>query len=200
MADQLQEMLQKIYTEGVDKAKAEAEKIMQNALEQSDKVKSEAKIEAERIIKEARQNAEELDKKLHSDLKMAAQQAMSALKNKVVNAVMVETADKQASQAMSDIAFVQKIILEVLGKWSPQSSLILTVPENKKNELDDFLKNSVKSVFAGTLKVDFRPVMKNGISIAPADGSYKLNFTDEDFANFFKSYLRPKAVQILFGE
>ena len=200
MADQLQEMLQKIYDEGLNKAKAEAEKILEAAKQQSQKTITDAETEAEKIIANAKQQAGELDKKLHSDLKMAAQQALSALKNKVVSAVMVESVDKQSTSTLNDTAFMQKLILEVLGKWSPQSSLVLTVPENKQKELDGWMKDAVKSMFSGQLKVDFSPVMKNGITIAPADGTYKLSFTDEDFANFFKSYLRPKAVQILFGE
>ena len=200
MADQLQEMLQKIYDEGLNKAKDEAEKILEASRQQSQKLKSDAEAEAAKIIADAKQQTSELDKKLNSDLKMAAQQALSALKSKVVSSVMVESIDKQTAKSVNDTAFLQKLILEVLGKWSPQSSLVLTVPENKKAELDAWLKDAVKSVFSGTLKVEFSPVMKNGINIAPADGTYKLSFTDEDFANFFKSYLRPKAVQILFGE
>ncbi len=200
MADQLQEMLQKIYTEGVEKAKTEADKIMAEAQAEAGRIKSEAAAEAERIVADANKSARELEQKLQSDLRMAAQQSMSALKNKIISAVMLATADHQTRQSMSDPAFLQKLILEVVGKWSPQSSLLLTVPESRKAELDTFLKESVQKAFAGTLKVDFSPAMKNGIAIAPADGTYKLNFTDEDFANFFKSYLRPKAVQILFGE
>jgi V/A-type H+-transporting ATPase subunit E len=200
MADQLQDMLNKIYEEGVNKAKAEAAKILEAAQIEADQKKSLAQADAEKIIKDAKQKAAELDKNLSSDLRMAAQQAMSALKNKIINTLMIATIDKQTSQSMQDGAFLQKLILEVLSKWSPQSSLVLTVPESRKNELDTFFNTSVKSVFAGTLKIDYSPIMKNGLAVAPADGTYKLSFTDEDFANFFKSYLRPKAAQILFGE
>jgi len=200
MADQLQEMLNKIYEEGVNKAKAEAAKIMETAQHEAELTVSNAKTEAEKIIKDAKQKAVDMEKNLNSDLKMAAQQAMSALKNKIINTLMIETVDNQTSQSMQDSAFLQKLILEVLGKWSPQSSLVLTVPDNKKKELDSFFSSNVKSVFAGNLKIEYSPVMKNGLTVAPADGTYKLNFTDEDFANFFKSYLRPKATQILFGE
>jgi V/A-type H+-transporting ATPase subunit E len=200
MADQLQEMLQKIYDEGVNKAKAEADRILEAARQQSDQHIKDAEAEAQKIIANAQKQAEELDRKLHSDLKMAAQQALSAFKNKVVQSVLVESVDKQANQSLNDTSFLQKLILEILGKWSPQSSLVLTLPETKQKELDSWLKTAVQNVFSGQLKVDFSPAMKNGMIIAPADGSYKLSFTDEDFANFFKSYLRPKAVQILFGE
>jgi V/A-type H+/Na+-transporting ATPase subunit E len=200
MADQLQEMLQKIYAEGVDKAKAEADKIIEVARQEADKLKSDAQHDADRIIKEAKQKAAELDKNINSDLKMAAQQAMSALKQNIINSVLVKAVEANTDKAMQETGFLQKLILEVLGKWSPDSSVVLTVPENKQIELEAFFKDSVKGVFSGTLKVDFSPVMKSGITIAPADGTFKLNFTDEDFANFFKSYLRPKAAQILFGE
>jgi len=200
MADQLQEMLQKIYDEGVNKAKAEAAKILEAAQQEATQKKSQAEQEAEKIIRDAKQKATELDKNLHSDLKMAAQQAMSSLKNKVINALIIETIDKQTTQSMQDGAFLQKLILEVLAKWSPQSSLVLTVPENRRNELDTFFSTTVKTAFTGSLKIDYAPAMKNGLTIAPSDGTYKLSFTDEDFANFFKSYLRPKAANILFGE
>jgi V/A-type H+/Na+-transporting ATPase subunit E len=200
MADQLQEMLTKIYDEGLNKAKAEAEKILADARQQADKLKSDAQTDADKIIKAAKTDAAELEKKLHSDLKMAAQQAVIALKSKVINSILIETIDKQTNKTVNDPAFLQKLILEVLSKWSVNSALVLTIPENKRAELDNFLKNDIKAVFSDSLKVDFSPVMKNGITIAPADNSYKLNFTDDDFANFFKSYLRPKAVQVLFGE
>ena len=35
-------------------------------------------------------------------------------------------------------------------------------------------------------------------SISPADGSYKVNFGEEEFENYFKEFLRPQLVQMLF--
>jgi V/A-type H+-transporting ATPase subunit E len=200
MADQLQEMLQKIYTEGVDKAKAEAAIIIQAAQDQADKIKADAQSDADKIVAVAKQKATELEKNINSDLKMAAQQAMSSLKHNITSSLLTEAITKQADSALQDTDFLQKLILEVLGKWSPSVHAVITIPESKQNELEAFFRDSVKKVFSGSLKVDFSPVMKNGIVISPADGTYKLSFTDEDFANFFKSYLRPKAANILFGE
>lgn len=200
MADQLQEMLNKIYEEGVNKAKTEAENIIATAQAEADKVLTNARKEADKILSDANAKAIETERNLNSDLKMAAQQAMSALKNKVINAILIETIDKQTSQSVNDVSFLQKLILEVLSKWTPESSVVLTIPESKKAELTNFFAQDVKNTFKGNIKIDYSPLMKNGLAISPADGTYKLSFTDEDFANFFKSYLRPKAAQILFGE
>ena len=35
-------------------------------------------------------------------------------------------------------------------------------------------------------------------TIQPADGSYKVNFGEEEFVNFFQSFLRPELVEMLF--
>ena len=36
------------------------------------------------------------------------------------------------------------------------------------------------------------------LTIAPADGSYKVNFGREEFEDYFKSFLRPQLVEMLF--
>jgi V/A-type H+-transporting ATPase subunit E len=41
--------------------------------------------------------------------------------------------------------------------------------------------------------------MKQGFIIAPEDGTYKIKFEGDDFANLFKNYLRPRTKEILFG-
>jgi len=35
-------------------------------------------------------------------------------------------------------------------------------------------------------------------TIQPADGSYKVSFGKEEFEDYFKSFLRPQLVQMLF--
>jgi V/A-type H+-transporting ATPase subunit E len=57
MNDQLQELLKKVYEEGVAKANAEAEKIINSAKEQAEDTVSQAKQKAETILKEAEKKA-----------------------------------------------------------------------------------------------------------------------------------------------
>jgi V/A-type H+-transporting ATPase subunit E len=50
------------------------------------------------------------------------------------------------------------------------------------------------------LEFSFSPDVRTGFKIGPADGSYLISFTDDDFLNFLKAYLRPKTSHLLFGE
>jgi V/A-type H+-transporting ATPase subunit E len=44
-------------------------------------------------------------------------------------------------------------------------------------------------------KVNGKPA---SFTIAPADGSYKVNFGEEEFIAYFKEFLRPQLVEMLF--
>ena len=74
----------------------------------------------------------------------------------------------------------------------------ITISETLKPLLDEFYLKSLKELFDNKLQIDFSPTMKKGFEIAPADGTYKLSFSDEDFANLFKTYLRPRTKELLF--
>jgi len=39
---------------------------------------------------------------------------------------------------------------------------------------------------------------KASFSIIPADGSYKVTFGEDEFIEFFKEFLRPQLVEMLF--
>ena len=48
------------------------------------------------------------------------------------------------------------------------------------------------------LKQYFEGKKKASFSIIPADGSYKVTFGEDEFIEFFKEFLRPQLVEMLF--
>jgi len=201
MNDQLQDLLKRVYEEGVAKANAEAEKIISQAKEQAENTVSQAKAEAERILKDAEKRAADLKKNTESDLNMAYNHTLTALKQKITDLVLSEALNTKLNEAFNDTEFVKKIILETLTAWRENaSSGTIIISEKMKPHLDEFYIKSLKDIFDGKLKVDFSPVMKQGFIITPEDGTYKIKFEGDDFANLFKSYLRPRTKEILFGK
>ena len=199
MSDQVQVLLQRVYEEGVAKAKAEGDRIIETAKAKAEEIKHNAEAEAKAIVQTAQHKADELAKNTQSDLVVASQQALIASKNKITDLILSETLNKSIAKAMDDTEFLKTIIKEVLLAWkASESEVTLTLAEDLKAKLDEYYLTSVKGLFDGGLKIDFSPQMKNGFSISPADGSYKLSFRDEDFAELFKSFLRPRTNKLLF--
>jgi len=199
MSDQLQDLLSKVYEEGVAKAEAEAAKILASAREEADSIRTKAMHEADIILKDAAKRAEEQKKNTQSDLKLAAQHTVNSLKSKITDLILGSVYNTKIAADFSDTDFTKKLILESLEAWKTSSKDgIITIPEAMKAKLEDHFIASMKAVLDNKLLVEFSPAMKNGFTIAPQDGSYKLSFTDSDFANLFNSFLRPRTQKLLF--
>lgn len=198
MNDQLQDLLQRVYDEGVAKAKAEAENILSQSRYEAEQTIQAARREADTIVNEARRQAEELKKNTASDLKTAADHTISSVKQKITDLVLSASFEDKLKEDFTESEFLKKLIMEALSAWKNDAGSI-AISAAMRDKLDAYFVDSLKKMFDGGLKVDFSPVMKSGFSISPKDGSYKLSFTDEDFANLFKTYLRPRTGKILFS-
>ncbi|HSV88964.1 MAG TPA: HrpE/YscL family type III secretion apparatus protein [Bacteroidales bacterium] len=204
MQTKLQELTEKIYREGVEKAQAEADKILAEARQQAQEIVKQAQVKAEELMQEAEKNADVLRKNSMNELQLAGRQAISDLKQKIVALLEKETLGPQTKAAFGDQQFVQELMISVIKSWDSSGSdsvdLQLMLPKNKQQELDAFIKQKVQGFFEKGLQITWQERMKNGFKIGPKDGGYLVSFTDEDFDNFFVSYLRPLLVELLFGE
>ncbi len=201
MSDQLQELLQRIYNDGVKKAQEEAQEIREAAETQAKDLIDKAKTEAEEIVASARKAADDLRLNTDSDIKLGAQHTLSVIKQKVTEVLLNSAIEKPIKESFQNPQFLQDLILEVVKAWHNSPDTIrLILPEQLQQQLDDLLQQSIPGVMGDKIKVDFSPLMKDGFTIEPMDGTYKLSFTDDDFVNLFRSYLRPRTAKLLFTE
>lgn len=202
MQTKLQELTEKIYREGVDKAGQEAEKIVSDAKKQAEDMLSKAKKEAEATIEKAEKDAEELKKNSLNELQLAGRQAISDLKQQIVNLVQAKTVEPETKTAFKEVEFTMEIIQLLVDKWNPNSGdnveLNVLLPEAKKKEFETYFESKAKKFLAKGVEVDFNNKIKGGFKIGPKDGGYLVSFSDEDFDNFFKTYLRPRLISMLF--
>jgi V/A-type H+/Na+-transporting ATPase subunit E len=200
MADKLQELTERIYQEGVGKSKEEAERILAAARHQAEEILRKAESDAAAVRKSADAAAEELRKNVQSEVKLASQQMLSALKQKIVDLIAGGLVDVPVKDAWNQVDFMKKLALGAVERWEPKSDLALEFPETLHAELEAFFKAEGKKLLDAGATITFDGRLTAGFRIGPANGTYKVSFTDEDFATFFKLYLRPKAVRILYGE
>lgn len=204
MESKLQELTNKLYNEGVEKANEEASRIKSEAEQEAERTRKNAQQQADQIIQQAKQQAEDIKKNMRSEIDLAAKQTLREVKKQVTEMITARVINKPVEHAMEDTDFVKKIIETIVQNWNPQSQepvdLSVTLPEKMQGELKDYLENQAARQLNAGITVDVSDRMKGGFSIGPADGSYKISFSEEDFDNFFKSYLRPRTVQMLFEE
>jgi V/A-type H+-transporting ATPase subunit E len=203
MQDKLQELTDRLYNEGLSKGKQEGEELLQKAHAEADAILAQAKAEAERIIAQANKEAEELKTKVAADVKMAATQSIAVTKQEIEKMVVTNAAAEGVKANMGNAAFVKELISSVVKAFNPQNAspvaLDFILPEALKAEVEPFVQNEIANQFKGEVKVDYSKKMNGGFKVAPKDGGYMLQFTDEEFTQLIANYLRPATKKILFG-
>ncbi|MBN1598273.1 MAG: hypothetical protein JW894_08260 [Bacteroidales bacterium] len=203
MQSKLQELTTKIYQEGVEKGNAEAQQIVEGAKAEANKIIEKAKKEAGSIVENAKKAATEEKINTESEIKLSAKQAINSLKQQIVDVVNGEISAGSVKGSLEDKEFIKKILDTTLSNWarSGQSmDLAVLLPDKDEKELNAFFNNALKKYLDTGVVIQFDSGLKSGFQIGPKDGSYKVSFTEEDFTNFFKLYLRPKLVKILFSD
>ena len=203
MENKLQELTSRIYNEGIEKANKEAAEILENAQKEADKILENARKEAEKLMDQTRHETNELRKNVDNEVKMSARQSIAAIKQQITALVTTSLVKEPVKSAISDKEFVKKIIESVIRNWDPKSGsgpeLALILPKEDEKSLGSYFESKTHQLLKDGLVVEFDSKLGSGFRIGPADKSYVLSFSDEDFGNFFKNYLKPRTTKLLYG-
>lgn len=194
--EKIQELTEKLYREGVEKGQAEASRIIEEAKQQASQILAEAREQAQGIEAQAQKKAAELNANTKSELKLYTGQAMSALKSEIANVLTNGVVEKAVADLTDSKDFLGQFAVALASKWTEDEPIVISSSEAE----------SLKSYFAAHAKalldkgvtiekVSGKPTL---LSISPADGSYKVNFGKEEFETYFKNFLRPQLVEMLF--
>ncbi|NPV38856.1 V-type ATP synthase subunit E [Brevinematales bacterium NS] len=202
MEGKLKELTQKIYAEGLEKAQKEGQMIIRKAEEEANKILEKAKKDAEQMIKKAEQEAEQLRQRTLSEVKMASEQAMASLRQEITRLVVESVIKPSLKETLSDENVVGEVILTLARHWSNEEGrfdITVVLPEKHKEKLLAWFKAKAAALLEKGLDIQFESRMEGGFRIVPKDGSFVLSFTEKDFAEFFQSFLKPQAKEMLFG-
>lgn len=192
----LEELTSKIYAEGVEKGNAEAKEIVAKANKEAEAIMAEANKQAEQIIAQANQKAQELDKNTRSELKMFAEQSVNALKTQVTNLLTDQIAQDSVKAATADAKFMQEVILKLAEAMAKDGNVVVEAKDAEA--LTAYFAANAKALLDKGVAIKEVKGIKTDFQIAPEKGGYKLTFGDAEFVAYFKEFLRPQLIEMLF--
>ena len=196
MENKIQELTDKIYREGVEKGTEEAQRLVGNAREEAAKILEDARKEADAIIAAARKTAAETAENTQSEIKLFAGQAVNALKTEVASLLTNQVVTEAVKGFVSDKDYLNKFIVSLATQWVADEAIVISTADAEG--LKKYFAANAKAVLDKGVKIEQVNGNKTLFSISPADGSYKVNFGEEEFENYFKDFLRPQLVEMLF--
>lgn len=196
MENKIQELTDKIYREGVEKGNEEAQRLVNNAREEAAKIVEEARKEADAMIHAARKSATEITENTQAEIKMFAGQAVNALKSEIASLLTNQVVTEAVKGFVAEKDYLYKFIVSLAERWTTDEAIVISTADAE--ELKKYFAANAKALLDKGVKIEKVNGSKTLFSISPADGSYKVNFGAEEFENYFKDFLRPQLVEMLF--
>ncbi len=194
MDNKIQELTEKIFNEGVEKGRTEAERLVAEANAKAAEIVKAAEAKAQEILAEAGKAAEELNANTRSELKLYGGQAIGAMKSEIATLVTDTVVKESLNKAFGD-NLLKEVILKIAERWNSDEQLVISAAEAE--ELKAFFAAKAKALLDKGVEIKQINGVK-GFTVSPADGSYKVNFGEAEFETFLKSFLRPQMVELLF--
>ena len=200
MAEKLQGLLEKIKTEGLEKAEAEKQKILDDAKQDARKIIEKANNEAELTRKKAEEDAVNLEKRAQTAVKQASRDIILKLKGELQKRLKNVVHDISAESLTPE--FMGEIIKEIAAAFSKDHSasdagLEFVVTPKNCEKLTALLRGSLAKSFAETPEVFGSSDISGGLKIGFKGSDVFFDFTDDAITDMVCAYVSPKLAELL---
>ncbi len=196
----LQQLTDKLYQEGLEKGRAEADSLVAEAEARAAKIVAEAEARAAKIVTDAERKAEDVEKNAMTEIALAGKQAVAKIKSEIETLIVAKVSAEGVKSANLDPAFIKEMLLAVAANWNngAKADLKALLPEAKKAELGAAFDAAAGALLAEGIEVGFSADVKSGFKVGEKNGGYYISFSDESFEALLGGYLREKAAELLF--
>lgn len=202
MENKLQALTEKLFGEGLEKGRAEGERLMEEAKKKASQIIAEAEGKATEIVKAAETKAADIEKNTMTEITLAGKQAVAKIKAEIADAIVEKGTSAAVGSAALDAAFIKEMLVEVARNWNGKEDakveLKALLPEAHKAKLDAAFEKCAKELLDAGVEVGYSKDVKSGFRVGAKDGGYYISFSDESFDALLKSYLREKVYKMLY--
>ena len=194
---QLQELIEKIKSEGIKSAERESARVLRQAQNKANDIIAEAHKEASGIIAKAKEEVRRFEQTAKDAVAQAGRNTILSLRTRITELFDALIAE-QTKEAYSP-KVLEAAIVSLIRSWSkeqiPNVEILLSASDLKK------VQKQLKSRLAAELKKGMElkpfPEIEAGFRVAMKDGSAYYNFTDQGIAEILAEYLNPKIAEIV---
>jgi len=200
MAEELQGLLDRIHTEGIQKAENDQKKLIANAKKEAAEIINKAKLEAEAIIKRANNKALKDEERAKASIKQAARDINIALKIELLtrlNACVKDiTTNAMTPEVMSDIINIMaKFYIKSTDKQDVSLELIFSPKDLEK--MTDHLKVNLKENLKNDPTIFKGHDFAGGLKIGFKGNDVFFDFTDDAITDIICEYIGPRLSTII---
>ncbi len=193
MEVQLQELIDKIKSNGVQSAKDEGAKIVSEAHAEAVAIVAKAKAEATDLLQKAEETVARNDKSGREALQLAARDLLLNLHGRITSlfntAMHVATADAMGKEQLSSL------IKTVLDTLNSQNAFVISLSEKDASAFGEALKGELASAVRGGIEIKPTRSIDAGFRLEEKGGAISYDFSSNVIAENLSAYVNPKLAE-----
>ena len=203
--DSLKEVIEQLKKEGIEAAKKEVEKIIQDAEAKAEDIIIDAEMKAKKITNQANSEAKKTKEQLEIELERAAKTALGAFKSSIEKALVVPTIQEALASQLESPQFMEKVLLEMVkgfvSSGFKNSDLTIILPETMQNNIGAAFLGKIKMLTASkAVNVEFDDSISFGFKIGPSGEGYVYDFSDNGLIEIFAKFISPKFRDLFYNK
>lgn len=205
----VQELIDRLKTEGVQEGQEQAEALLVEAKEQAASILESARAEADSILKTAQQEADRTQTNGNRALALASRDASLQLKEQLQHEFRGWIAGLVRTQ-LEQQEFLAEMIREIggqavamldgrseSGEGGDDESLKFLVSETKSGSLEAFVKEQVSEMLRSGISLQADRSLTHGFRLQIVDENLEIDFSDEAVTAVLMRFLAPKFRQVI---
>lgn len=198
---QLQELLDRIKTEGVEAAEEQAQRVLAEAQARSAEILAGAQKEAAKIVAEARAEASRFEHNATEAVRQAGRDLILGLKGRI--AALFDALLRQETRAAYTPAVLQEAVVALVKAWAGKDAAAAPVqvllPADQLAAVEKALQSRLAGEIKKGLEIQGLPGLEAGFRVGMKDGSAYFDLSDEGIAQILAEFLTPRVAAIIQG-
>lgn len=199
MSTQVQELIDKIKTEGVQAADQKAKEIEGSAKNDAQKMIHDAKAQAQQIIEDANKKARQITDSTQTALKQAARDTLISLRKEIertLNKVIAQKVnDSLTPERLADI--IAAVVKKSAETEMAQDDILITLSEADLKNLKDGFTAKLQKEVQKTVKLQSHEDMGKGFTISYDNGKSCFDFSDTSLAEYLSTYVNAQVAALI---
>jgi len=199
MAEQLQSLLERIQKDGVEKADAESQRLIDEATAKAAKIVSDAEAEARRKLEQAEQDGQAFAERGRVSLEQAARDVVISV-GEALNRALKEIASADIKQSL-DANTVGNMLQHLVEAYAQSASgtqrVDVLLPEDRQKEVTDYLMSRFAENMREGLTIKPDSSLVSGFRVSMVDDEIEHDFTEDAITTALCELVRPHIADIV---
>ncbi len=192
----LDALVNKLHSEGVNKGKAEAERIIQDAKEEAEKILRAAQAEADDTIRSAEAQATKLEASATASVRQAARDTMLALTQNIRD-LFTGAFQDQVGTVLDDPEYLRELIMSLVKEWAQGRPVSVATAPEMADKLLALAKTGVDGMLEDGVEIRLNRSITNGFRVRREGDQVAYDVSDASVTESFSAHLNPQLAKLL---